>query len=184
MLSMLDVYNTALSHLAQGYVVNDPEENSTQARLCNTFYPVARQELLDDAHQWTFAVYLLRLNQVIEALPQVAYGLPSDMIRPFKLLSEYPFYVQGQYLITADTTPTLLYVRDVQDVAAMPAKFKTALSYRLAALIAGPLTQDMNKANQMTQMFNLARQEAIAADLQQHQISGLPDFTGSLIEAR
>ena len=184
MQSAIDLCNAALAHLAQGYVVNDLEENSTHAKLCNTFYPMARQELLDDLHQWTFAMTQVTLNQVLDALPQIAYGLPSDMIRPFKLLNEQPFHIQGQWLITGGGFPQLLYVRDVQEVSAMPPKFKTALTYRLAALIAGPLTQDNNKVTMMMQMYVQARQEARAADVQQHEIHEIPDFVGSTIEAR
>ena len=184
MRSVTDLCNVALSHLAQGYVVNDMEENSPQARLCNTFYPVARQELLDDKHQWTFALNRVALNQSLDVMPLVAYGLPSDMIRPFQLASELPFHIEGAHLITGDLAPVLIYVRDMKELALMPAKFKTALSYRLAALIAGALTQDANKTNQMMQMFALSRQEAVSEDLQQHQIKQIPDFVGSFIGAR
>lgn len=184
MRSIVDLCNLALSHLAQGYVVNDLKERTPQANLCNTYYPVCRQELLDDEHQWTFAAYRLALNIDAGYVDGTGFVLPSDMIRPFQLESGSRFYVEGDHLFTSDSSPVLRYVRDVKDLALMPQKFKIALSYLLAARIAGPLTNDMQKQAAMMQMYLSEKQEAIRIDLQQHRIENRPDFTGSMIEAR
>lgn len=184
MRSPVDLCNLALSHLAQGYVVNDLNERTPHANLCNTYYPICRQELLDDTHQWTFAVGRMALNVDAGYTAQTAYVLPSDMIRPFQLESGSRFYIEGDHLFTDDIAPVLRYVRDVSDLAALPMKFKVALSYLLAARIAGPLTQSEKKQAAMMQLFQIAVSEAITKDLQQHRIEGRADFTGSLIEAR
>ena len=184
MRSIVDLCNLALSHLAQGYVVNDLNERTPQANLCNTYYPICRQELLDDAHQWTFAVGRLSLNVDAGYAAKTAFTLPSDMIRPFQLESGSRFYVEGDHLFTNDAAPVLRYVRDVKDLAMLPAKFKIALSYLLASRIAGPLTQNEQKQMSMMQLFQLALNEAITIDLQQHSLENRPDFTGSMIEAR
>lgn len=184
MRSIIDLCNLALSHLAQGYVVNDLNERTPHANLCNTYYPICRQELLDDEHQWTFALFSLALNQDVSYTLRTAYVLPSDLIKPFQLVSGQRFYIEGEHLFTSDPNPILRYVRDIKDLAKAPQKFKIALSYLLAARIAGPLTNDMQKQAAMMQMFEMEKTEAIRSDLQQHRLEARPDFIGSMIEAR
>ncbi|QHI17194.1 hypothetical protein [Acinetobacter haemolyticus] len=184
MRSIVDLCNLALSHLAQGYVVNDLNERTPHANLCNTYYPICRQELLDDAHQWTFAVARVSLNVDAGYTVQTAYVLPSDMIKPFQLESGERFYIEGDHLFTNDSAPVLRYVRDVKDLARLPATFKVALSYLLASRIAGPLTQSTEKQAVMLQMYEAEKAKAIRSDLQQHRLEKRPDFVGSMIEAR
>lgn len=184
MRSIVDLCNLALSHLAQGYVVNDLNERTPHANLCNTYYPICRQELLDDSHQWSFAVGRMTLNIDAGYTAKTAYVLPSDMIRPFQLESGERFHIESDHLFSDDTAPVLRYVRDVKDLAVLPMKFKVALSYLLAARIAGPLTQSEQKQAAMMQLYQLAVSEAITIDLQQHRIEDRPDFTGTMIEAR
>lgn len=185
MRSIVDLCNLALSHLGQGYVVNDLNERTPHANLCNTYYPICRQELLDNQHQWTFAVGTMALNQDAGYTgSKTAWVLPSDMIRPFQLESGNRFYVEGEHLFTEDATPILRYIRDIKDLAQLPMAFKLTLSYLLAMRIAGPLTQDMNKQATMMQMYEVEKNKAIMTDLQQHRLENHPDFVGSMIQAR
>ncbi|ENX58309.1 MULTISPECIES: hypothetical protein [Acinetobacter] len=184
MRSITDLFNLALSHLAQGYVVNDPTEQTPHAKLCSTYYPVCRQDILDDEHQWTFAVGSLALNADAGYADAIAYVLPSDMIRPFQLESGTPFYVQGDHLFTSDPSPVLRYVRDIKDLSLLPQKFKVALSYLLAGRIAGALINDQEKQTMMLQIYEIEKAKAIRTDLQQHRIERRPDFDGSLYLAR
>lgn len=185
MRSIVDLCNLALSHLGQGYVVNEITERTPHANLCNTYYPICRKELLDDIHQWTFAVNTVALNQDAGYVgDRTAWVLPSDVIRPFQLESEQRFYIEGDYLFTDDPAPVLRYVRDVKDLARLPMKFKVALSYLLAARIAGALIQDTNKQVAMLQMYEVEKNGAINIDLQQHRIEPRPDFVGSMIQIR
>lgn len=184
MRSITDLFNLALSHLAQGYVVNDPTEQTPHAKLCSTYYPVCRQDILDDEHQWSFAVASLPLNIDAGYTAAIAYALPSDMIRTFQLESGTSFYVQGDHLFTSDPAPVLRYVRDVKDLALLPQKFKVALSYLLAGRIAGALINNQEKQTMMLQMYEIEKAKAIRTDLQQHRIERRPDFDGSLYLAR
>ena len=184
MRSIVDLCNLALSHLAQGYVVNDLNERTTHANLCNTYYPICRQELLDDEHQWSFAVARVYLNVDAGYTAQTAYVLPSDIIKTFQLESGERFYIEGDHLFTSDPAPVLRYVRDVKDLSRLPPTFKVALSYLLAARIAGPLSQDQQQQAAMLQLFSAEKAKAIRNDLQQHRIEKRPDFQGSMYEAR
>ncbi|MCH7392424.1 hypothetical protein [Acinetobacter dispersus] len=184
MRSITDLFNLALSHLAQGYVVNDPTEQTPHARLCSTYYPICRQEILDDDHQWTFAVASLPLNIDAGYTAKIAYVLPNDYIRPFQLESGARFYIEGNRLITDDSAPILRYVCDVKDLAILPAKFKMALSYLLAARISGALINNEDKQRAMIQLYEKEKAEAVTKDLQQHRIVNRPDYEGSIQQAR
>ena len=85
MRSIVDLCNLALSHLAQGYVVNELTEPTKHARLCNTFYPICRRELLYNEHQWTFAIKRVRLNVDAGYEFGTAYVLPSERSVYFSL---------------------------------------------------------------------------------------------------
>ncbi|MGU3313569.1 hypothetical protein [Acinetobacter sp. M5A5_2a] len=184
MRSIVDLCNLALSHLAQGYVVNELTEPTKPANLCNTYYPICRRELLDNEHQWTFAVKRVRLNIDAGYEFGTAYVLPSDKVRLFQLESGARFYVEGNHLFTDDPAPVLRYVHDVKDLALMPDSFKLALSYLLAGRIAGPLTQNEQKQLAMMQLHEIKKNEAIFIDLQQHRIEKRPEHVGSMFEAR
>lgn len=183
MRSVVDLCNTALSHLAQGYVVNDLTENTPHASLCKTYYPICLGEMLDDTHPWSFAQTEQALNADTTDTSGIAYFLPSDLIRTFKLKSDERFYVQGDHLYTTAANPVLIYVFELQDLGRMPMKFKMALSYLLASRIAGALINDGNVQNRMLQMYELERTRAKNTDLQQHPIQR-PEFEGSLFQAR
>ncbi len=184
MRSIVDLCNLALSHLAQGYVVKELNEPTKHANLCNTFYPVCRRELLDNEHQWTFAVKRVRLNVDAGYEFGRAYVLPSDKIRLFQLESGASYYVEGNLLFTDDPAPVLRYVHDVKDLALLPETFQVALSYLLAARIAGPLTQSEEKQRQMLSGYAMSLSQAVFIDLQQHRIEPRPEHTGSMFEAR
>lgn len=184
MRSIVDLCNLALSHLAQGYVINEITEPTKPANLCNTYYPICRRELLDNEHQWTFAVKRVRLNVDAGYEFGTAYVLPSDKVRLFQLESGSHYYIEGNYLFTDDPAPILRYVHDVKDLALMPDSFKTALSYLLAGRIAGPLTQSEQKQIQMMALFGQKLGEAIYIDLQQHRIEKRPEHVGSMFEVR
>ncbi|QVR66723.1 hypothetical protein [Acinetobacter sp. BHS4] len=184
MRSIVDLCNLALSHLAQGYVVNEITEPTKPANLCNTYYPICRRELLDNEHQWTFAVKRVRLNVDAGYEFGTAYVLPSDKVRLFQLESGTRFYVEGNHLFTDDPAPVLRYVHDVKDLALMPDSFKLALSYLLAGRIAGPLTQSEQMQMKMMALFGQKLGEAIFIDLQQHRLEKRPEHVGSMTEVR
>lgn len=149
-----------------------------------SYYPICRQELLDDEHQWSFAVASIPLNVDAGYTAKIAYTLPSDIIKTFQLESGERFYIEGDHLFTNDPAPILRYVRDIKDLARLPPSFKIALSYLLAARIAGPLSQSEEKQTAMLKLFESEKEKAIRNDLQQHRIEKRPDFQGSIFEAR
>ena len=63
MASDVGICNLALSRLGDAATVSsiDPPEGSTQADLCATFYPMARDSLLE-MHAWAFATRRVDLS--------------------------------------------------------------------------------------------------------------------------
>lgn len=125
MASDVDIANLMLSRLGDDATVAelDPPEGSAQAEHCATFYPIARDSLLE-MHNWNFATRRKALTQT--DLPdgagwQYAYFVPADCIQlfavippdasndysmPFEGMESYGFcqrdFVSGAVYITQD----------------------------------------------------------------------------------
>lgn len=89
MSSAVDICNMSLSRLGDSATVSsiDPPEGSPQAQYCATFYPMARDTLLE-MHQWTFCT-----KRTVPALVEFpfnqwkyAYSTPSDMLDVISVL--------------------------------------------------------------------------------------------------
>jgi hypothetical protein len=90
MASEVDISNLALSHLGDDATVSSlsPPEGSAQAQHCATFYPIARDSLLEQ-HDWGFATRREALVELSITDPtgewQFAYTLPNLCIRPIEI---------------------------------------------------------------------------------------------------
>lgn len=98
MASEVDICNLALSRLGDDATVSslDPPEGSAQAEHCATFYPIARDNLLE-MHNWNFATRRIVLGET--SLPtnagwQYAYTVPSECLQ---LISVLPPDVTDNY---------------------------------------------------------------------------------------
>lgn len=155
MASAVDICNLALSHLGDAANISsiDPPEASLQAELCQRFYPIARDFILE-RHTWRFATKrqeLAILSSITLPSWQHAFGVPSDMIRPVKLLNtdaaddqeSESFIIEmvgtTQVLFANIDTPRITYIARVTDTAKFSPLFVSALSYQLAGYLAGPL---------------------------------------------
>ena len=65
MASEVDICNLALAHLGDSATVAsiNPPEGSAQAEMCQRFYPIARDSLLE-MHNWGFATRRKALAQL------------------------------------------------------------------------------------------------------------------------
>lgn len=108
MASVVDICNLALSRLGDSATVSsiDPPEGSPQAQYCATFYPIARDTMLE-MHQWTFATRRIIPAQVSFSYSQwdYAYAAPSDMLDVIAVMSpdatddfSQPLVVENQIL--------------------------------------------------------------------------------------
>ena len=90
MASEVDIANLALSRLGDDATVSSltPPEGSAQAEHCATFYPIARDSLLE-MHNWGFATQRAALAPVdvpYDAGFLYAYAAPADIIQVIAVL--------------------------------------------------------------------------------------------------
>lgn len=100
MASEVDIANLMLSRIGDDATVSslDPPEGSAQAEHCATFYPIARDSLLE-MHNWNFATRRIALAPV--TLPtgagwQYAYSVPTNSIQVFAVI---PSDAQNDYTV-------------------------------------------------------------------------------------
>lgn len=152
MASEVDICNLALSHLGDGATVSSlyPPEGSAQAEYCATYYPLARDTLLE-MHPWGFAMRRKALPLMAEQSADglFCYGLPPDCLRVVSVLSgradgaaSLRYFREtlpdGQPVLYADAPDAVLrYVSNVRDTHRFPPLFVAALSWHLAAMLAG-----------------------------------------------
>lgn len=158
MASPVEIARLALSHIADAARVNSisPPDNTIQAQHAATFYPIARDECIE-AFAWPFATKRIELTESLVTLPGnewlFTYNLPSDYIRCLKVVrpgtpEDSP---TERYLIQSDETELDLllftnvedavmhYIYREEETGRYTPTFVTALSYLLAAHLAGPI---------------------------------------------
>ena len=177
----------ALSHIGSEARVSSisPPDGSVEAGHCATFYDQARTEMLEPGN-WAFALKRQLLAQVTNTSNAWAYAYtkPADCQRALRILrpsvavtvftqdriayphtddrDSAPFDVEGEVLYSNEPDAALVYTRDVTDTTKFPASFVSALSYLLAAYVAGPII----KGNEGVRVGDAMRQRAQAlADL-------------------
>lgn len=170
--SVTDICNTALGHLGEPEIQNINQTGNEAARLCRLHYPIARDAMIR-RHRWNFAVTRIPLAQSSTAPVSgydYAYPLPSNFIRLLELndidaadLSGF-FSVEGKSLFTDEATATIRYLSRIEDTTYFDALFTDALSYDLAARLAGPLTQSAGMQGAMAEMAREKLGEAMKAD--------------------
>jgi hypothetical protein len=203
MASEVDICNLALSHLGDDATVAsiDPPEGSAQAEHCARFYPIARDTLLemhswnfatrraalallaDDGAQWTFTYEqpadCLRVLAVMHvdapsdlAVPAVnnpgrTFPIPQDFVCETDILGRKIVYTEQEDAMAR-------FIAFVTDTARFSPMFVTALSWKLAALLAGPVIKGdagRAEAKRCEQMFAQWFTQAITSDANQRQVA-------------
>jgi len=192
MSSPVTICNLALSHIGDTATVAsiDPPEGSVQADLCARFYPVALASMME-AHPWSWALRRAVLAPLGSAWPQwqYAYALPADALSVVAVL---PSTATDDHLLCGAAVPVpwsqeindtgqqciytnqpdavCRYVAMATDASRFSATFVMALSYHLAALLAGPIIKGRAGAEEATRCLSLAaafQARAAAADANQ-----------------
>lgn len=149
-----------------------PPDGSVEAGYCARFYPIARKEMLE-MHPFTWAKTRVALAPVTNPSTtwQYAYALPADCLSAKRVLQVallqqvfYPvfasaltydeinfftergsanFEIEDGVLLTNEPDAVLLYVRDITDTTRFSTSAIIALSYLLAAYLAGPIIKGL-----------------------------------------
>lgn len=178
MSSPVAICNLALSHIGDSAMVAsiDPPEGSVQADLCARFYPVALASMME-AHPWSWAVRRAVLAPLGSAWPQwqYAYALPADALTVMAVLPStatddrllggaavpVPWSQEindaGQQCIYTNAPGAVCrYVAHTIDAARFSDTFVMALSYHLAAMLAGPIIKGRAGAEEAKRCLSLA----------------------------
>lgn len=191
--SQVEICRLALSHIADAARVNsiDPPDNTVQAQHCATFYPIARDELLE-RFNWTFATRRVALSlsavEFDDGEWAYAYLLPSNFIRAIKVVppgasQDHPGY---DYRMESDVTEldlillsnveeaVLHYVYREEETGRYTPLFISALSHLLASYLAGPIIKGgagMRAKQAMYEIYLDLANKAMAADANSAQLS-------------
>lgn len=158
MASDVEICRLALGHVGDAARINsiNPPDNSVQAQHCATFYPIARDQLLE-MHDWNFATkrWTLELSLVEFENGEwaYAYSLPSDYIRALRVCPPgvgedfpgEPFKIESDVseldtlLLTNVSEATLHYIFREEETGRYTPTFISALSLLLGSYLAGPL---------------------------------------------
>ncbi len=193
MASDVGICNLALSRLGDAATVSsiDPPEGSAQADLCATFFPIARDSLLE-MHSWAFATRradLSLLTAETEAWAY-AYAVPSNCLRVLAvqdrdasadygvdaglsgLYVPQPFSVEAMAsgamaILTNQENAAARYTVRITDTSKFTPLFTDALAWLLASYLAGPVIKGMEgiKVGQsMAAMAQAVLSKAITSD--------------------
>jgi hypothetical protein len=192
MASAVDICNTALAHLGSSNVISsiNPPDGSKEAGDCKRFFPIARKELIE-RFVWPFASRRQALAIAVNpsTVWSYAYKLPSDCLRPVRVLTQHAakallwqldrgaithaaafddslsadYEVEDGVLLTHEPDAVLLYLRDVVDTTRWSPMFVSALGYLMAAYLAGPVIRGAPGAKSAQAYRDLAMAQGAAA---------------------
>lgn len=162
----LDICNLALARLGDSRITALSAANA-QAQYCSLFYAQTVEELQAE-FDWQFC--RKQQNLATGTVPltgySVKYALPTDFIRAIRLddidASENfgTWEILGTNLHTNLTgTPSLDYIALVTTTTLFPAIFIEALSMKLAAVLAMPLTGSKELFTQCVQLYSATIQK-------------------------
>ncbi len=174
MASQISICNKALLRVGQA-PIQSINEQSTEAAYCRQFFDDARKATLR-GHAWSFAtkvVQLAELGAETSYRYEHVYQKPADCLAIIEVLPDgtvYPDYqkvefeVIGQTIQTNDYSAWVKYVYNESDTTKFDDLFVEALSYRLAADLAMPLSRDPNYVGAMMNLFKQTLAEARKVD--------------------
>lgn len=145
-------------------------DNTRNANLCNRLLPLMRAEMLV-RHPWNFASRRASLP-ASDTAPAwgfaYAYEMPTDYLRILRLNLFDPnqnWKVEYGQIVTDAAAPLqILYIANVADAGRYSPLFSTTLAYRLAAELAGPITESDSKRRSLMSDVETSLRAARSAD--------------------
>jgi tryptophan-rich sensory protein len=154
-----EIANNALCLLGVS-PINSLSDVSVQAQLADRLYSSTRDEVLL-SHLWNFAMKRATLTATTAPTSgwSYAYTLPADCLRVVQLNgfeaneTQDEHAVEGGVLVTDAATAAVRYLARITDTTAYPPLFLEALALKLAAKMAGSLTQDRTLSAELTDRY-------------------------------
>ncbi len=194
----VDIANMALTKLGTRATIASLTENSTEARVINTWYATVRDDLIRSI-DWNFArVYqTLALQGTPPARWAYSYAYPSDCVKFWRIDMGITTWFPGdpntifevgsdgtnRMIWTNQETAVGVYSQRVTDPNRMDPEFVTAFVACLAAAVAYPITQKRDIAAQMQADAKAIMEDAMA-DSANEAVSNDRDRVAETISAR
>lgn len=166
MASVVEIGSNAL-RLIGADPITDLSDDSERARLISALWPNVRDAVLR-AHGWKFA--RRRASLALEATAPIweyanSFTLPVDpwCLRVLKTDLDdmnIPWVKEGRSIVTDATVVRILYVARIEDPGAYDSSFESAVTARLAADLAYPITSSTDIAEKMFELYSLKLVEA------------------------
>jgi len=193
-----EICRLALDHIGATSIA-ELSETSKEAQLCRRLYAPCRDQVLRD-HAWNFALTHARLASVAIDDADLyrfayAYVYPADCLRAIEIdrggldIDPIEFRIlrmnayQGRVVLTDQENAILIYIAQVTQTGQFDPMFAMALSYRLAAELAMPLTGKESIVQGMTQMYQQQINTAGRADAEEGHTRAQNRFT-TFLDAR
>lgn len=170
MATKVSICNRALASLGVRNRIASMSEDSEPARKCNLILDSIIEEVLR-AYPWNCATDRASLAQS-SASPAFGYAykyaLPNDCLRVIGMEYEDSEYkIEGRFLLTDETEANIIYIKKIDDVNTLDILCRAAISARLAAELAIPLTNSNSIQEAMWQLYSGKLTEAIEIDAQE-----------------
>lgn len=199
MASIVSICNLALTNLGKDNI-NALSEPSAEARACNQFYDLVRDQLLQ-GYPWRFAGKTAALAQLTNDKPGAwgyAYQRPTDCLKVRWVRPEYsatdpspqslqeeignPYEIEGQTIYCNLSPAFLRYTYRLTDPTKYSPLFAEALGWHLAVRLAMPLTRDPKVRGDT---FQLAmRMQAVAETADANEVRETSDHDSELVTGR
>lgn len=186
--STTSICNQSLARLGGRRITNyhDATDTKLEAEYCRLFFEPTAKALIKD-HYWPFAKHRVQLSETDTPAWQWdhAFLLPNDYIRTVMVYdgSDNPqgrtdtsYEIEGNLLLTDESSVYLKYLRWVSDVGAWDPLFIEVFVLQLAKKLVIPLSQDTKiKADIDRDLLPLLRQVR-AMDRQEQESIGRADL--------
>ena len=170
----VEICSAALNLVGADEILSFSDE-SKEAKLCNSLYPIYRDALMQD-YPWRFSLERKQLAQLSNAPLyefDFAYQLPSDFLRLISAEGAEDYVIVGNEVHTNTSTLRVVYQKKVNE-SKFPAYFKMVLQTRLASILAIALREDVNMETRYQSSFLRELIRAKSIDSQQQPNSVMP----------
>ncbi|MDD3311312.1 hypothetical protein [Pseudodesulfovibrio sp.] len=176
--SIIEICNNALLDLGEDAIMS-LTDGGKAAGLCNHRWPAVRDAVLR-AHPWNCAMAQAELAAAAAAPLwkwEFQYALPTDFLRIIRIVAPdgtliEDWEIQGGVILCDEDAPIFIsYVRRETDPARYDALLGEALSARLAATLAYPLSGSTSLAQAYWELYQKKLAEARGVDARE----GVPE---------
>lgn len=171
-ISEVSICNYALALLSANRITSLGDTDSIESLWCEDIYEEERDALLEEVN-WTFAATRVQLAGAADA---PAFGwdykveLPGDVIRVVGVWGDEAqtrrekYQREGTFLLVHNVPVYVTYIKRETNPPTFSAGFRKALSYRIAARLCVPLTEDMKREGLLMKQAEMIKDIAAGND--------------------